>query len=106
MKNDRPRVDGTLRRVFLLVLLLGVSASATPFNFFDYSLRDFWPSMDIGEKSVLRIDIGEKSVVGKILPDILSPPLLCSMLVADPPSIHSLLTRFDQQEPDLTKYQI
>ena len=58
--------------------------------------------MNIREKSVLRMDIGEKSVVGEILPDILSPPLLCSMLVADPPSIHSLLTRFDQQEPDLT----
>ena len=83
------------------MLLLGVSASATPFNFFDYSLQDFWPSLDnvdigeksvvgmnIREKSVLRMDIGEKSVVGEIFPDILSPPLLCSMLVADPPSIH------------------
>ena len=44
--------------------------------------------MNIREKSVLRMDIGEKSVVGEIFPDILSPPLLCSMLVADPPSIH------------------
>ena len=58
--------------------------------------------VNIREKSVLRMDIGEKSVVGETFPDILSPPLLFSMLVADPPSIHSLLTRFDQQEPDLT----